>query len=299
MKLFRMLGRSLRDAFKSVFRNFSLSLSSITCSAITLVIVAIALIATFNVQVFTKSLEDSLVIIAFVEESASEQDIKLIEEEIKQISNVKEIKYESKLEVKENIQKDSDVMNEILDTWEDDELPLMNTYQITLKEVERINEDAATIENIENISLVRYGEEYATTLISAFDTIKVATYIAVGALVIVTVFLIVNTIKLTIFSRQREISIMRLVGASNMTIKMPFIFEGMILGLLGAIVPIILATYGYLSFYNHFGGVLLTPILELIEPEPFMYKISLILAITGMVVGMIGSATAVKKYLKV
>ena len=92
---------------------------------------------------------------------------------------------------------------------------------------------------------------------------------------------------------------MRLVGASNITIKMPFIIEGMILGLFGSIVPILITTYGYLTFYKHFDGYLYSRIIELIKPEPFIYQVSLIVVGIGILVGMIGSASAVRKYLKV
>ena len=146
-------------------------------------------------------------------------------------------------------------------------------------------------------------------LISAFDSVKKVTYGVVIALVIVTIFLIVNTIKLTISARKREIGIMRLVGASNFTIKTPFIVEGMILGLLGSIVPVIFTTYGYLTFYKHFNGYLAfykhfngylySPLIQLIKPEPFIYTTSLMVIIIGILVGMIGSASAVRKYLKI
>ena len=122
---------------------------------------------------------------------------------------------------------------------------------------------------------------------------------AVVALIVVTAFLIVNTIKITIFSRKREIEIMRLVGASNINIKIPFIIEGLILGILGSIIPIITTCYGYTTLYDKFDGKLFTDIIKLIEPTPFIYYVSLILVVIGMVVGMFGSLRAVKKYLKI
>ena len=92
---------------------------------------------------------------------------------------------------------------------------------------------------------------------------------------------------------------MRLVGASNLTIKTPFIIEGMILGLFGSIVPVIITTYGYLMFYKHFDGYLYSRLIQLVEPEPFIYQASLIVIGIGILVGMIGSASAVRRYLKV
>ena len=229
MKLFRMLGRSIRDAFKSVIRNFSLSLASISCITITLIIVAIAIIASFNVENFTKEIERDMTIVVFLNNNADEEDVK----------------------------------------------------------------------TMDNVSVVRYGEGYVDKMITAFSSIQKVTYGIVIALILVTIFLIINTIKLTISARHREIEIMRVVGASNLSIKIPFIIEGMILGLFGSIVPVLITTYGYLAFYEHFNGYLFSELIKLIKPEPFIYSTSLIVIVIGVIVGMIGSASAVRKYLKI
>ena len=299
MKPFRMLGRSIRDAFKSVIRNFSLSLASISCITITLIIVAIAIIASFNVNNFTDLIERDLTIVAFVENDTTDFELTEIKKEISSLSNIQEIKFFSKEEVGEQIKQESDVFKVVLDEFEEGESPLKDTYQIKVKDIEEIKTTAEDIKNIENIAVVRYGEGMVEKLVSAFDSIKKVTYGIVIALIIVTVFLIVNTIKLTISARKREISIMRLVGASNFTIKTPFIIEGMILGVLGSIVPVIFTTYGYLAFYKHFDGYLYSELIRLIKPEPFIYSTSLIIIVIGILVGMIGSASAVKKYLKI
>lgn len=299
MKPFRMLGRSIRDAFKSVVRNFSLSLASISCITITLIIVAIAIIASFNVQNFTKEIERDMTIVVFLENDATEEDVELVKGKIEKINNVDNYKFQSKVDVKKQMQAESEVFNRVLDEWEDDESPLKDTFQVKVKEIEKIGKTANQIQSIEKVSVVRYGEGMVDKMVTAFSSIEKVTYGIVIALVIVTVFLIINTIKLTISARKREISIMRLVGASNFTIKTPFIVEGMILGLFGSIVPIMLSTYGYLAFYNHFDGYLFSELIQLIKPEPFIYTTSLIVLVIGILVGMIGSASAVKKYLKV
>ena len=92
---------------------------------------------------------------------------------------------------------------------------------------------------------------------------------------------------------------MRLVGASNLNIKIPFIFEGLFLGILGSIIPIIITIVGYTAIYNHFGGQIFTQFIKLVEPTPFVYLTSLVLLAIGMVVGMFGSWRAVRKYLKI
>ena len=299
MKLFRMIGRSIRDAFKSVIRNFSLSLASISCITITLVIVAIAIIASFNVNNFTSEIEKDLTIVVFLDNDVTEAQIKDVKSDLEDITNIEKIEFQSKTDVKKQMQDESEVFSKILDTWPEDESPLKDTYQIKVKDVNKIGATAEKIKKIKNVSVVRYGEGMVEKLSRAFDSVKKVTYGVVIALVIVTIFLIVNTIKLTISARKREIGIMRLVGASNFTIKTPFIVEGMILGLLGSIVPVIFTTYGYLTFYKHFNGYLFSELIKLILPEPFIYTVSGIVIVIGILVGMIGSASAVRKYLKI
>ena len=299
MKPFRMLGRCIRDAFKSVIRNFSLSLASISCITITLIIVAIAVIASFNVQNFTKEIEKDMTIVVFLENDATEADVEEVKHKIDNIANVEKHTFQSKVDIKKQMQAESEVFNKVLEEWDDNESPLKDTFQVKVKNIEKISETAEKIQAFEKVAVVRYGEGMVDKMVTAFSSIEKVTYGIVIALVIVTVFLIVNTIKLTISARKREIRIMRLVGASNFTIKTPFIVEGMILGVFGSIVPIIISTYGYLAFYNHFDGHLFSELIQLIKPEPFIYTTSLIVLVIGIIVGMIGSASAVKKYLKV
>ena len=299
MKAFRMLGRSIRDAFKSVIRNFSLSLASISCITITLIIVVVAIIASFNVENFTKEIEKDMTIVVFMNNGVTKDQIKETKEKIKKMSNVEKYTFESKLEVKKQMQAESDVFKTVLDNWDDDESPLKDTFQVKVKDITKIKNTANNIKNLDNVSVVRYGEGYIDRMVNAFTSIEKVTYGVVIALVLVTVFLIINTIKLTISARHREIEIMRVVGASNLSIKIPFIIEGMILGLFGSIIPVLVATYGYIAFYNHFNGYLFTELIKLIKPEPFIYQTSLIIVIIGVIVGMIGSAGAVRKYLKI
>ena len=124
MKLFRMLGRSVRDAFKSVIRNFSLSLASISCMTITLIIVAVAIVASLNVQNFTREIEKDMTIVVFLDNSATQEDAKEVEEKISKLSNVSKYTYQTKQEVKEKMQQESDVFNTVLETWENEDSPL-------------------------------------------------------------------------------------------------------------------------------------------------------------------------------
>lgn len=299
MKIFRMIIRSIRDAFKSVVRNFSLSLASISCITITLIIVAVALIASYNVEHFTTEIEKDLTIVVFADTDATSDEIEVIKSSLNRMDNVDDFEFVSKKEVKEQMQKESEVLNTVLEGWDEDESPLKDTFKVKVIDVLKINDTADEIKKLNNVSTVRYGEGMVDKMITAFSSVEKATYIVVIALVVVTVFLIINTIKLTISARKREISIMRLVGASNFSIKTPFIIEGMILGALGSIIPIVVNIVGYTKFYHHFDGYLYSQLIRLIRPEPFIYQTSLIILGLGILVGMIGSAGAVRRYLKV
>ena len=114
MKLFRMLGRSIRDAFKSVIRNFSLSLASISCITITLIIVAVAIIASMNVQNFTKEIEKDMTIVVFLDNDTTEEETEEIAEKIKKLDNVSKYTFQTKKEVKEQMQQESEVFNAVL-----------------------------------------------------------------------------------------------------------------------------------------------------------------------------------------
>lgn len=299
MKIFRMLSRSIRDAFKSVFRNFSLSLASISCITITLIIVAVSIIASLNVENFAKEIESDLTIVVFLDSDTTKDEVKDLIKEIKNTTNVESVTFQGKEEVKDQMSKESDTFKSVMSEWSKEDNPLKDTFKIKVKDATEISHTAKTIKKMDKVSLVRYGEGMVDKLVKAFTSIEKVAYGVVIALIVVTVFLIINTIKLTIFSRKREISIMRLVGASNFSIKTPFIIEGMFLGLIGSIIPVLLTTFGYLAFYKHFDGYLFTKLIELIKPEPFIYTTSGIVVVIGIIVGMIGSASAVRKYLKV
>lgn len=299
MKAFRILGRNIRDSFKSVFRNFSLSLASISCITITLIVVSVAIILTYNVNNFATSVEKDVTIVAFLNVDITKEETAKVEEEIKKLDNIESYIYRSKTDITKEMMESSDVFDSIMSEWSEEENPLQATFQVKVVDIELIGDVAEKIKNIDNVSVVKYGEGMVEQLVSVFDTVKNISLIVVLALILVTAFLISNTIKITIFSRRREIEIMRLVGASNINIKIPFILEGLFLGIIGSIIPVLTTIYGYVAIYDKFGGKLFTQIISLIKPEPFIYLVSLTLVGIGMIVGMFGSWRAVKKHLKI
>ena len=299
MKIFRTFFRGIRDAFKSVIRNFSLSLASISCITITLLIIAVSLLISANVKNFTKEIEKDVTIVTFLDSSVKDEVRDKFEIELKKMDNIESFDFKSKAQGKEEMEESEKEIGDILKQWDENENPLKDTYTIKVKDVSKIGDTAKSIEMLDGVSLVQYGEGLVEQLMGVFGAIEKVTIIASLALALVTVFLIINTIKLTIFSRKREISIMRLVGASNARIKIPFVIEGIILGIIGSVIPILVIIYGYSYLYGYFDGQLFSPLIKLVVPMPFTIYASLIVLGIGIFVGMIGSARAVRRYIKI
>ncbi len=299
MKAFRILNKNISESFKGVFRNFSLSLASISCITITLIMVGFSILLSYNVNNFTSEIEKDLTIVVFLDKKIEATDIEVLETRIKTLDNVKSVKFNSKEDVKKEMQEESEIFKSIMEQYTEETNPLQDSFLIKVNDIKLIGKTADNIEKLDKVELVKYGEGSVEELVKIFDIVKKISYIAVGALVLVTVFLISNTIKITIQSRRREIEIRRLVGASNSFIRRPFFFEGIILGFLGSIIPIAICCYGYSYLYDKLGGQVFTAIIKLIKPSEIMLVLVGALFGIGIVVGAFGSYRAVRKYLKV
>ena len=297
MRYMRILIRNFRDGIRRVFRNFSLSIASITCITITLILVAIAIVISANVDHFTKRLEETMTIVVYLKEDVTEEQKNDIEEEIKNLRNYDSLVYKSKDEWKQEMIDSSEELGATLSYL--DTNPLLDSIIVKVTDIKSLSYVASAIRGMDGVKSAKYGEESVDKLVFIFDIVEKAMIVIVCALILVTAFLISNTIKLTIFSRRSEIEIKRLVGTSNFAIRQPFIIEGFILGIIGSVIPIIITIYGYILLYDHFDGYLFSHIVELIKPMNIIWFVSIILAIIGGLVGMFGSSRAVRKYLKI
>lgn len=306
MRGFRTIKRYFRDAFHGVFRNFSLSLASISCITITLIVVAFSLLLSMNVENFSESIRKDVTVVMFLKKDTTNSDVEKIREELESIANIENssIEFKSKIDSALELKEGNDIFATTVDKWTEETNPLLDSYMFKVKEIEKIDDTVKAVNNLfftkDKINNINYGEDIVHQMIVVFNVIREVCIVAVLALILVTAFLITNTIKLAIYSRRREIEIMRLVGASNTSIKIPFILEGLFIGVIGSIIPILITIFGYSTLYDFFGGKLFgSSLASLIVPMPFVYNISGILILIGILVGMMGSYQAVRKYLKI
>ena len=297
MRVLRIFIRNFRDSLRSVFRNFSLSIASITCITITLILVSLSIVISTNLYHFTKTLEEELTIIVYLNEDVDSAKEQQIEAAIKGMDSYEFLEFKSKEEWKKEMQETSSELSATLEYL--DTNPLLDSITVKVLDIKDLASSAEYIRGLDGVKSAKYGEDTVDKIIFIFDVMEKATIVIVLALILVTAFLISNTIKLTIFSRRNEIEIMRLVGTRNIVIRQPFIIEGFILGVIGSIIPIIITVYGYIIFYDHFDGYLFSHMVELLNPTDLIWKVSLIIMIIGGIVGMFGSSRAVRKYLKI
>ena len=224
MKYLRILNNNLKDSIKSVFRNFSLSVASISCITITLILVAVAILLSENVNKFTDDIEKDVTIVVYIKKDATEEDRNALDTKINLLSNIESVTFMSKEEIRKDMSKDSEGLGTILSEYDENTNPLLDEYLVKVKDTEKIGTTAKQIKDLSGVSQVKYGEGMVEELVKIFDTVKKIMVVIVIGLIIVTAFLISNTIKITINNRKRQIEIMRLVGASNSYIKMPFFF---------------------------------------------------------------------------
>ena len=299
MKIIRIIGKGIKDAFRSVFRNFSLSIASISCIAITLVIVAVALIATYNVNNITKEIEGVLEIVVFIDRDADKDDEETVGGLIENVDNVDTSKtiFHSKEELATQLREEDENFALILDTL--DENPLQASYVVSVKDVTKISDTAEEISELPYVTSVKYGENLVNRLLNVFSILRNGCLVAVVALIVVTAFLVGNTIKITIFSRRQEIQIMRLVGTSNTVIKLPFLVEGFVLGIIGGLIAVGVSLFAYYFIFDYTNGTLFTNLAPLVSPSSIALNTSVILLAIGGLVGMFGSIMSARKYLKI
>ncbi len=292
--------RHLKEGFFGVGRHGAMSVSSASAVTITLIIVSIFYIFSMNLQKFTKGIEQSVQIAVMISFSHEEQAVMdQIGVDISNIEGVSNVVFHSKEEELQSYidSLDDDYLKQIIEPYKEDN-PMHNAFYVSVSSGEYLQSVANKIKEIEGVDSINYGGDSAVVVVNALKSIRNGGGVLAIALSLLAIFLIQNTIKLTIQARSDEIAIMRNVGARNGFIRTPFLVEGVIIGILGSIIPIMITIYGYIYIYNVTGGMLITNLFKLIPPHPFVLKVSLLLLATGVFVGLIGSFFSVNKYLR-
>lgn len=292
------LPKHFKTSLINLWRNGVMTFSSIFAVMITLLLIGVISVLALNVQDISANIEEGVRIYVKLERSIDENAENEVGKQIKQLKGVASATYFSKdEELSKLIDKQGEDGKELFESYRDDN-PLGAAYEVEAKDPTKLASLAKKIKDIPNVNSVNYGGDSTQSMVSTLNTIQTGGTVFIVGLVIVALFMISNTIKITITARSTEISIMRMVGASNWYIRIPFMLEGMLIGLFGAIIPILVLVYGYGALYNYTGGSLMSSMLVLKAPMPFIRDFSFILAGLGAGVGLIGSFVSIRRFLK-
>ena len=292
------LPKHFKTSLVNLWRNGAMTFSSIFAVTITLLLIGVISVLALNVQDISANIEEGVRIYVKLERSIDENAENEVGKQIKQLKGVASATYFSKdEELSKLIDKQGEDGKELYESYRDDN-PLGAAYEVEAKDPTKLASLAKKIKDIPNVNSVNYGGDSTQSMVSTLNTIQTSGTVFIVGLVIVALFMISNTIKITITARSTEISIMRMVGASNWYIRIPFMLEGMLIGLFGAIIPIFVLVYGYGALYNYTGGSLMSSMLVLKAPMPFIRDFSFILAGLGAGVGLIGSFVSIRRFLK-
>lgn len=295
---FRTLLRHIREGFKNIFRNGWMTVASIGAVTTTLILVAVFLALVLNLNEMANKIEQDVQINTLIERTATEEDIVALGEHIQDIEGIETVTFSSK---DDELQKMIDSMGEDGEAWKlfEQDNPLNHVYiikPIEPTETERIVQEVMEFANVENVV---YGQDVVEQL---FEFNSYARTIGLGlviALVFTAIFLISNTIKITIMARRTEIGIQKLVGATNGFIRWPFFIEGLLLGVLGSILPIAVVLGGYYYVDRNLSDKITYSFVELLPFSPFAWQLALMVLGIGALIGIWGSVMSVRKFLKV
>lgn len=297
------------EALKGLFRNGLMSFMAISSVGLTLTLLAFFSAIVINAERLTTGIEGNIQINTFLlfestdnsetvvnerGETIPNPDYQKVYNQILALPNVANITFSSKDEqlaaLKENMGAD----------WEiyDQDNPLSDVYIVSTTDADAVKDVSAAIEKIGGVESVSYGGLKAENLLKLADRVRIWGLAVTVAILIMAIFFISNTIRMTIISRSTEIQIMRLVGAKSGYIRGPFFIEGALVGFLGAIGPSLLVYLGYHFAYAEFNPGFVLQNLSLYKPEPFIYYLIAGVFAVGIVIGAIGSSLSVSKYLK-
>lgn len=295
----RIASNIIKQGFKGVWRNKGMGLASITSITAVLLILGIVLILILslnNIVMDTREKFDEVQI--FLEDEITRTQLQEIEKKAKETDKILYVIFKSKDEALEEMKEGWGEEGYLLDGLEENPLP--HTLILKLKDIEYAEDVVKSIENLDGIEEVQYNYDIIEKLVVFTNYIRTGGLIIVLILILVSIFIISNTIKLTVTARKREINIMKYVGATNGYIRGPFVIEGVVFGLIGAIISILAVNYGYNYFFNAANDrlyVLFT--VYLVPPKALMQDISIIFIAIGAGIGALGSLVSMKRFLNV
>ena len=297
-----MTGTSLKylikEGFRNTWTNRMMSIASICVLMSCLVLIGSASMMFLNIDSLLGKIEEENVIMVYISDGTTDEEIANMENEIKACGNIKQVEFVSK----------EDAWAEQLSTMEDaqaefftqisSDIPLPDAYKVTVENLDQFNDTVSKLKQLQHIDTIRENQNLAKKLVAIRQGITVIAFVIIAVLFVISLFIISNTIKLTVYSRRLEISIMKSVGATNSFVRLPFVVEGMILGIVSGIISLGLVWGLYELAVNEFSDLLSTfNGLDFLKFQNYALPMLVIFIAIGVVTGVGGSLITMSKYL--
>ncbi len=283
-----------------MWRNRGMGLASISSISAVLMILGIVIIMILSINslvIETKTKFDEIEI--YLSDEVTDEELNLIENRIEKTGGVTSLTYRSKEEALKKMTEDWGDEGYLLEGLEEDN-SLPDSYIVEVSDIQHADQVVKAVESMNGVERVNYHKEVIDKLMIMANYIRIGGMAIISLLIFVSIFIISNTIKLTVTAREREINIMKYVGASNGYIKGPFIIEGVMFGLIGALISIGITYYGYEYFFNAVNEKVYTFFtMGLVSPPSIFKDITIIFIAIGTGIGAIGSLVSMKRFLNV
>ena len=286
----------ITESLNSIRRNGLMSLASLMTVALSLLILGVFIILVMNLNHMASVLESQVQVTVYLQDTLKEVEVREIGTRITKLPGVTRVNFIAKEEAmnrfKQRLGEQQGLLAELGEAN-----PLPNSFEVKLDRPERVKPVALAIAQLKGVEAARYGQEVVEQLFNLTRMVRIFGVVLILVLGLAALFIIVNTIRLTVFARRREIGIMKYVGATDWFIRWPFIIEGVLLGFLGACIAVLPLT----QFYSMLTGQVYESLafLPLLPKYPFMGYVNIFLLCAGIGIGALGSVISVKKFLKV
>lgn len=287
----------IKEGFRNIWSNRMMSIASIAVLMSCLVMIGSASMLFVNIESLLGKIEEENVVMAFVEDGTSDADLEVMKEELENISNVKDVDFQSK----------EDAWEEQLNTMEEaqaeffqglsKDIPLPDAYKVTIDDLSIFDETVEKVKGVNHVETVRENKELAEKLVTIRQGVTVISIVIVAVLFAISMFIISNTIRLTVYSRRLEFSIMKSVGATNGFVRLPFVVEGMILGILSGVISLFLVFGIYQLVGVQFKDLFDSIQLKLVDFWDYAVYMLLAFIGIGILSGVGGSMITMRKYL--
>lgn len=286
----------VRETYKSIRRNGFMSFASISTVAVSLLVLGMFLLIFLNTNHLAKFLESQVQVSVYMEDSANTEELQSIEEQLKKLPGVVKVTAVSKEEALERFKDRLGDQDKLLDALGEDN-PFPNSFDVQVDTADRIKEITPKISALEKVETAKFGQEVVEHLFQLTRILRFGGIALVIFLAMATLFIISNTIRLTVFARRKEVIIMKYVGATDWFIRWPFLLEGMTLGFFGAVVASILINGIYAALLENIHATL--AFLPLLPASPLLTYVSVFLLLAGTGIGALGSFISLRKFLRV